>query len=395
MANQPNAVTALFGRHRTRTVFIGIALLLGAIVVLQRFAARPDAAAAEAKPAGIPVESALATRADVPVELEGLGTVQGFNTVKITPRVDGQLERIGFVEGQVVKKGAFLAQIDARPFQAALEQATAARDKDAEQLANAERDLARYQALAPQDLVSRQTFDAQRAQVGQLKAQLEADRAAIDAARTQVGYTTIVSPIAGRTGIRQVDAGNVVHASDTAGIVVITQMQPIAVIFTLPENDLLAVNEALAAGPVQVVALARDGASELDRGTVAVVDNEIDQTSGTIRIKATFANLHQRLWAGEFVKVRARLGTDSHALTIPAAALQRGPEGEFVYVVRPDSTVAAQPITAGLESGAVVIVAGGLQDGERVVTSNQFRLQPGALVRLVEPAAAPAAPASK
>jgi len=389
MASERNEVAALLARHRIRAVFVGIALLLGAIVVLQRFAARPDAAAAEAPAAAIPVETALATRADVPVELEGLGTVQGFNTVKIKPRVDGELEKIGFVEGETVKKGAFLAQIDPRPFQAALEQAIAARDKDAEQLANAERDLARYQSLAPQDLVSRQTFDAQRAQVGELKAQLGADRAAIDAARTQLGYTTIVSPIAGRTGIRQVDAGNVVHASDAAGIVVITQMQPIAVVFTLPENDLLAVNQALAAGAVHVVALERDGTSELDRGTITVVDNEIDQTTGTIRIKATFANQHQRLWAGEFVKVRARLGTDSHALTIPAAALQRGPEGEFAYVVRPDSTVTVQPITAGLESGAVVIIASGLQDGERVVTSNQFRLQPGARVRLVEHAAAP------
>jgi membrane fusion protein, multidrug efflux system len=372
------------GRLGTRAVLAGAGLLLlGAVLLLQRPAARPGAPAGPG-PAAVPVETALARRGDIPVYVEGLGTVQAYYTVKITPRVDGQLQKLGFAEGQEVKKGAFLAQIDPRPFQAALEQAIAARDKDAAQLANAERDLARYRTLAPQELVSRQTLDTQRALVGQLKAQVEADRAAIDSARTQLGYTAVTSPIAGRTGIRQVDPGNVVHASDTSGIVVVTQMQPISVVFTLPEDDLLAVNRALAAGPVDAVALAREGESELDQGRVSVVDNEIDQASGTMRLKATFANAHERLWPGEFVRVRARLGIDRRALTIPAAAVQRGPEGEFAYVVRPDSTVAAQPIRTGLESGASVVVESGLQDGARVVTSNQFRLQPGARVRALE-----------
>jgi len=374
------------GRRRTRAAFI-VAGLLCAIVLWQRFALQPSSAAEAARPTtAIPVETALAKRADLPVELEGLGTVQAFYTVKITPRVDGELQRVRFVEGQVVKRGALLAQIDPRPYRAVLQQAIASRDKDANQLANAARDLARYEGLAPKNLVSRQTLDTQRALVGQLKAQLEGDRAAIDAARTQLSYTTINSPIDGRTGLRLVDPGNVVHASDATGIVIVTQMQPISVIFTFPEDDLVAVSRALAAGPVRAVALTRGGAKELDRGTISVIDNEIDPTTGTMRLKATFPNLDNRLWPGEFVKVRAQLGTDRHVLTIPAAAIQRGPEGEFAYVVGPDATVKAQQVTTGLESGASVVVEKGLRDGARVVTSNQFRLQPGARVRVLEAA---------
>jgi len=388
MQGEPRITQSPFGRHGTRAVFVGAAVLLCAIFLGYKLVLRPSAAAARPQPpAAVPVETALAKRADVPVDVEGLGTVQAFYTVKITPRVDGELLKVGFVEGQVVKKGALLAQIDPRPYRAALEQATAARDKDADQLDNASRDLERYETLAPQDLVSRQTLDTQRAQVAQLKAQLEGDRAAIDAARTQLDYTTITSPIAGRTGIRTVDPGNVVHASDATGIVIVTQMQPISVVFTLPEDDLIEVNRALGAGPVQVVALPRGGATELGRGTISVVDNEIDPATGTMRLKATFPNPHGELWPGQFVTVRMRLGTERQALTVPAAAIQRGSEGEFAYVVGPDSTVAAQPVTTGLESGPSVVVEKGLQDGARVVTSNQFRLQPGARIQVLEPAA--------
>jgi membrane fusion protein, multidrug efflux system len=282
-----------------------------------------------------------------------------------------------------VKKGAFLAQIDPRPYRAALEQAIAAKDKDAAQLANAERDLKRYEMLAPHDLVSRQTLDTQRALLAQTKAQLEGDRAAIDSARTQLDYTTITSPIEGRTGIRQVDPGNVVHAADTTGIVAITRLQPISVIFALPEDDLNAVATAMAKGPVTVVALPRDGETELDRGTIALIDNQIDQSTGTIRLKATFPNPHDRLWPGEFVNMRTLLKTVRNALTIPSAAVERGPDGAFTYVVRPDSTVDAQAITIGEENGTSVVVKSGLQDGARVVTSNQYRLQNKARVRIV------------
>jgi len=389
MANVRKTTFPLIGMSRTRAVMIGAALLLGAAFYGQRLTPAPSAAAGPPEtPPAIPVETALTKRADVPVYLEGLGTVQAFYTVKVTPRVDGQLQKIGFVEGQTVKKGAFLAQIDPRPYQAALEQAIAAKDKDAAQLVNAERDLDRYKMLAPHDLVSRQTLDTERALVAQIKAQLEGDQAAIDSARTQLDYTTISSPIQGRTGIRQIDPGNVVHASDTTGIVVITQMQPISVIFTLPEDDLSAVSTALAKGPVTVVALPRDSKAALDRGTIALIDNQIDQATGTIRLKATFPNPHDTLWPGEFVNMRTLLKTERNALTIPSAAVQRGPGGVFAYVVRPDSTVDAQAITIGEEMGTSVVVKSGLQDGARVVTSNQYRLQPNARVSVVAAAAA-------
>jgi len=387
MQSEGGDTQAPLRRQRTRAVFVGAAVLLGAIFLWEKVVVRPSAAAARPAPTGaVPVETALARRADIPIDVEGLGTVQAFYTVKITPRVDGELLKVGFVEGQLVKKGALLAQIDPRPYQAALEQAIATRDKDTDQLANAQHDLERYESLAPEDLVSRQTLDTQRALVAQLKAQLEGDRAAIDAARTQLDYTTITSPIGGRTGIRTVDPGNVVHASDATGIVIVTEMQPISVVFTLPEDDLAEVNRALAQGPVRVAALQRDGATELDRGTISVVDNEIDPATGTMRLKATFPNPHDRLWPGQFVKVRMRLGIERQALTVPSAAIQRGSEGEFAYVVGPDSTVAAQPVATGLESGPSIVVEKGLQDGSRVVTSNQFRLQPGVRVRVVEPA---------
>ncbi len=377
-----------------RVVLIGAALLLCAGFYWQRRMLAPSAAASPPKtqPA-IPVETARAKRADVPVYLEGLGTVQAFYTVKVTPRVDGQLQKIGFVEGQTVRKGAFLAQIDPRLYRAALEQAIAVKDKDAKQLLNAERDLDRYKMLAPHDLVSRQTLDTQRALVAQTKAQLEADGAAIDSARTQLDYTTITSPIRGRSGIRQIDPGNVVHASDTTGIVVITQMQPISVIFALPEDDLGAVRAAMAKGAVTVVALPRDGPTQLDRGTIALIDNEIDQATGTIRLKATFPNSHGMLWPGEFVNMRTLLETERNALTIPSDAVQRGPDGVFTYVVRPDSTVAQQAITIGEQNGTSVVVKSGLPDGALVVTSNQYRLQPDARVRAVA-AAAQASPAA-
>ena len=379
----------------TRAVMIGVAVAIGAVLYWQRLTLPQSAAADPPRtPAAVPVETAVATRADVPVHLEGLGTVQAFNTVKVTARVDGQIEKVGFVEGQTVKQGDVLLQIDPRPYRAALEQALAAKDKDAAQLANAERDLDRYEMLAPQDLVSQQTLDAQRALVAQIEAQLKGDEATIESARTQLDYTTITAPIRARTGIRLVDPGNIVHAADSTGIVVLTQMQPISVIFTLPEDDLSAVNTALSQGPVTVVALSRDSKQELDRGSVALVDNQIDQATGTIRLKATFPNRHRVLWPGQFVNVRALLKTEHDVLTIPSAAVQRGRDGVFTYVVRPDSTVEMRPITIGRESETSVVVKSGLEDGARVVTSNQYRLQPNTRVRVVAAAERqPATPA--
>lgn len=332
-------------------------------------------------PASVAVNTAAVVRADVPIYLEGIGTVQAFYTVKVTAQVNGQLTDVAFHEGQQVARGQLLAQIDPRPFQAALDGARAALAKDDAQLADARKDLARYVYLEPKKLASQQQVDTQHAQVGELEAQTAADRAAIESAATQLSYTRITAPIAGRTGIRNVDPGNIVHAADTNGIVVLTQLQPITAIFTLPEDSLEPVAGAMAQGPVAVAALAQG--QELGRGTVQLIDNQIDQTTGTIRLKAVFPNQKLELWPGQFINLRLLVRTDRNALTIPAAALQRGPDGMFVYIVRPDSTVAMQPVTVANDSESTAIVTQGLEVGQQVVTSNLFRLQPGAPVRVL------------
>jgi multidrug efflux system membrane fusion protein len=386
MATMADRLKRLFagipGMSRTRIVMALAAALFVLVFVLRGTSEAPAAARPEA--ALVRAETALATRADVPVHLEGLGTVQAFYTVTITPRVDGELQSLGFTEGQMVNRGDVLAKIDPRPFQAALDQAVAAKNKDAAQLANAKRDLERYVTLAPQDFTSQQTLETQRALVEQLGAQVAADQAVIDNAKTQLDYTTIRSPIRGRTGIRMVDPGNNVHAAAGTGIVVVTQLQPISVIFTLPEDVRLAVSAAMSAGPVPVTAASRDGKTVLDTGTVALVDNLIDQTTGTIRLKATFPNKDNRLWPGEFVNARLLASVRRGAVTIPSAAVQRGPAGVFAYVVKPDSTLEMRPLQIGEESGAVTVVEKGLAEGERVTTNNQYRLQPGVRIQVVQ-----------
>ena len=336
-------------------------------------------------PAAIAVSTATVTQRNVPIYLEGLGTVEAFYTVKVTAQVNGELTEVAFHEGQQVKRGQLLAQIDPRPYQAALDEARAALAKDEAQLADARKDLGRYVFLEPKKLASQQQVDTQRATVGELKAQIEADQAAIESAATELSYTRITAPIDGRTGIRQVDPGNIVHSTDTSGIVVLTQLQPITAIFTLPENTLEAVADAMSHGPVEVTALSQGG-SELDSGTLKLIDNEIDQTTGTIRLKAIFPNPKLRLWPGQFINLRLLVRTERNALTVPATALQRGPDGMFVYVLQPDSTVAMQPVTVANDSETLAIVTQGLKPGEQLVTSNLFRLQPGARVRVLAPA---------
>ena len=340
------------------------------------------------KPTPVAVDVAVVRRADVPVHLEGLGTVQAFYTVTVRTRVDGQIDKVAFREGQHVKKGDLLVQIDPRPFQAALGIALATRAKDEALLANARLDMQRYEELAPEELASKQTVDTQRALIAQLTAQVKGDEASIDNARTQLDYTTITSPIEGRTGVRLVDPGNIVHAADTTGMVVVTQLQPIAVMLSLPEESFEDLAAALARGKVVASALSRDDEQVLDTGTVELIDNQIDQTTGTIRVKAIMPNPNQRLWPGQFVNVRLLTQTLHQVLTIPAAALERGPEGTFTYVVRPDSTVGVTPLTVVEHEGDTVVVEKGLEAGQQVVTSNQYRLQPGALVRINGPAAA-------
>jgi multidrug efflux system membrane fusion protein len=368
------------GQPRVGLTIVGILVVAGLVWSHSRRGAQ--AADTRAAPTAVPVDAATVERKDVPGYLEGLGTVQAFYTVKVTARVDGQLDTVAFTEGETLKKGQLLAQIDPRPFKAALDLALAQRAKDEAMVANAQRDMDRYLLLAPQDLASKQTVDTQRATLAQAQAQLKGDDATIENARTQLSYTTITAPINGRTGIRQVDPGNIVHATDTTGIVVMTQLQPISVMFTLPEDEVPKMTQALARGTTSVVALARDDGTVLDSGTVTLLDNQIDQTTGTIRVKATFPNAHQLLWPGEFVSARVLVNLHKQALTIPAAALQRGPDGMFAYVVQSDSTVAVRPLKVTLVDENTVIVDSGLSAGERVVTTNVYRLEPGTTVRV-------------
>jgi membrane fusion protein, multidrug efflux system len=372
-----------------RALIGGVALAVLLLITWRMVVHKPADAASRNAPPAIAVDTAAAKHSDVPIYLQGLGTVQAFYTVTVTARVDGEIQKIGFTEGQTVHKGDLLAQIDPRPNQAAYEQALATKAKDEAMLANAKRDYDRYILLQPQDLASKQTVDTQRATVDQLAAQVRVDQAAIDNARTQLDYTRISSPIEGRTGIRLIDPGNIVRAAGTAGIVVVTQVQPISVVFTLPEEDLGTVGGALALGPVQVTTLSRDGDTVLDQGTLALIDNQIDQTTGTARLKATFPNTRNTLWPGQYVNARVLVRTEHNVLTLPSSAVQLGPNGPFTYVVKGDSTVEVRPLELGPESGGLTVIKKGIALNERVVTSNQYRLQAGVHVR--DNAAAPKA----
>ncbi|HTD75516.1 MAG TPA: efflux RND transporter periplasmic adaptor subunit [Steroidobacteraceae bacterium] len=381
-----------FSILQKRVVLGGLALA-AIVVVAWRVLYKPADAATRITPAAIAVDIAAVNHADVPIYLEGLGTVQAFYTVTVTARVDGELQKIDFIEGQTVRKGDLLAQIDPRPNQAAYEQAIATKAKDAAMLANAKLDLERYTLLQPQDLASKQTVDTARATVGQLTAQVNVDQAVVDNARTQLDYTRITSPINGRTGIRLIDPGNIVHAAATTGIVVVTQVQPISVIFTLPDDSLSSVGAALAAGPVQVTTVSRDGSTVLDEGTLTLIDNQVDQATGTAKFKATFSNTHNTLWPGQYVNARVLVRTERNVLTVPTAAVQLGPHGPFTYVVKDDSTVEVRSLELGAESGGKTVIKKGIALNERVVTSNQYRLQAGVHIR--DNAAAPQAAAPK
>ena len=352
-------------------------------------AGKADSAAATHGPDAIPVLVATAEQRDVPIWLEGLGTVQASATVTIKPQVDGVLGEVRFREGQDVHVGDVLARIDPRTYQAALDQAVAKKAQDNANLANARVDLIRYTKLAATAYTSAQQADTQRSMVAQLEAQVAQDQAQVDNARAQLSYTTIVAPIDGRTGIRQVDQGNLVHAADTTGIVVITTLRPIAVVFTLPQQQLAAVAAAQAQGTPAVEALPQ-GAAEgppLDRGTLAVLDNQVDATTGTIKLKASFPNDRLQLWPGGFVTVRLRVDTRHDAIVVPPAAVQRGPLGPYLYVVGETLTATRRSVAVGHEDLRASIIDSGLQAGERVVVDGAARLTDGAKVAIAPPPA--------
>jgi multidrug efflux system membrane fusion protein len=347
----------------------------------------------------VPVIAAVASRADVPVYLDGVGTVRALNTVTVRAQVEGKLIEVAFKEGQDVTRGQVLARIDPTTFQAQLDQAIAKKAQDEATLANAKIDLERYTRLVASNSVARQQLDTQNALVAQLEALVKLDLAAIDNARAVLQYTTITAPLDGRTGIRQVDQGNIVRASDPNGIVVITQLRPISVLFTLPQQQLADVTRAMAKGTPTVEAFGADNKTVIDKGTLQVVDNQVDQTTGTIKLKAEFPNKDLQLWPGQFVNVRLLVDTLQQVVVAPTAAVQRGPTGIFVFVVQPDRTVAVRPVTVSQQSETQAVVTSGLQSGERVVTTGFARLTAGSDVVVTnaeqvlppgsEPAAAP------
>ena len=343
------------------------------------------------RPDTIPVVVTAAVKQDVPIYLEGLGTVQASATVTVKAQVDGALQQVLFREGQDVKAGDILAKIDPRTYQAALDQAIGKQRQDQANLANARVDLGRYAKLAATAYTSAQQADTQKAMVAQLEAQVAQDQAQIDSARTQLGFTTVVAPIDGRAGIRQVDAGNIVHAADTIGLVVITTLKPISVIFTLPQQALGTVSEAMRAGPPEVIVMPQNNAQDvLDHGTLTVLDNQVDPTTGTIKLKASFPNDRLRLWPGAFLTVRLRVDTVHNATVVPPVAVQRGPEGTYVYVIPADDLAERRLVKIGHEDQIASIVTEGLQPGERVVVDGASRLSNKSKVTIVQPGINPA-----
>jgi multidrug efflux system membrane fusion protein len=340
-----------------------------------------DNAKARAKgPAAIPVTTQRVQSSDFPVYLNGLGTVQPYNTVTVRSRVDGQVTKVNFRQGDIVKEGDLLVQIDPRPFQAALDQAQAKKTQDEANLHNAELDLARYSTLAQQSFASRQQLDTQQANVNQLTAQVKGDQATIDNAATQLSYTTIKSPLTGKTGFRLVDPGNIVHASDTTGIVSIVKLHPISVVFTAPEENISAINNSLSAGTVPVTALSSDATKTIAEGHLALVDNQVDQASGTIRMKATFQNKDNALWPGLSVATKLLVEIKKNAVVIPNDAIQHGPDGLYTYVVGDGNKVELRNLKVGDEGATQAVVLDGLKAGERVVVAGQYRLTKGAIV---------------
>lgn len=369
-----------------------LALLLGAVARPQIGTAQPSQPP-RGGPTPVPVTVATATRETVPVTLRGLGIVQAFNAVTIKPRVDGTLMEVKVKEGQEVRKGELLAVIDPRPYQAALDAVMAKKSQDEAQMANAQRDLARYTSLAQRDFASRQQVETQQATVAGLTAALKGDDASVATAQLNLSFCYLLSPIDGRAGFRQVDPGNLVRSSDSGGIISIAQLHPISVVFTLPQDTLYRITQAMASRRLPVRAYTGDEKTELAAGELLTPDNAIDTSTGTIRLKATFPNLDNRLWPGQFVSAQLLVEERRDVLTVPSQAVQHGPAGLYAYVVKPDSTVARQELQIDQDTGSVAVVTQGVQAGDRVVVSGQSRLQNGLRVAAEEGSPASAVPA--
>jgi multidrug efflux system membrane fusion protein len=431
-----------------------VVLLLACVVIVvgivvfrkrQEAAAKGAAGRASAQPP-VPVLAGVVNQKDVPIYLDGLGTVQAFNTVTIHARVDGQLQKVAFTEGQDVHTGDLLAQIDPAPYKTQLDQNKAKKAQDEAQLANAKLDLKREADLYAAKIDSQQLYQTQEALVNQFDAAVKADQAAIDSAQVQLDYSTITSPLDGRTGVRQIDQGNIIHATDSNGLVVITQMRPISVIFTLPEQNLDDIHKQMGAGELVVLAVDRDNSTTLGEGKLAVIDNEIDTTTGTIKLKATFPNDDLRLWPGQFVNARLRLTVRKNGVVVPASVVQRGPDGAYAFVIvkgtnapttavspkdvtsvsstdgnpkdrksadpgaaeapdpkpkgkgganRSNLVVQIRPITVSQIEAGEALIDKGLSPGERVVVDGQYKLQAGSKVVPAQPGQVQSAPSDE
>ena len=377
-------------RQKLWIVALVLAAAVAGALIYERSTNRQSAAATQA----VPVTTALAARRDVPVYLEGVGTIQAYRTVNIQSRVDGPLTQISFTEGQEVRAGDVLGQIDPRNYQAALDEAIAKRAQDQALLVGARSDVQRNAPLVEKNYVSPQAFDALRARASQLEAAVKGDDAAIEAARVLLDYTTIRSPIDGRAGIRQVDVGNILHAislsSSTSGsgaegspggkadvLVVITQLHPISVIFTLPQDQLLQVLKTSLGKGLDVAVFGRNGGDALDEGRLEVIDNQVDASTGTVRLKAVLPNRRNLLWPGEFVNARLLVDTRRQVVSVPTLAVQHGPGGDEVYVVKDDGTVDPRKVATGVVNGDTTEILQGVSDGETVVVAGQYRLRSG------------------
>ena len=357
-------------------VLLAVAAGAGGVYWMRRGSEKPAAPA----PAPIPISVAVAARQDVPIYAGGLGTVQALNTVPVHSQVDGKLIQVLFTEGQHMKAGDVLAKIDPRLFQAALDQATAKKSQDEAQLVSAQKDLVRFTTLAVKSFETQQNVDQQQAKVDGFKAAIAADKAAIESAQTQLDYTTITAPIDGRVGFRQVDVGNIVHASDTTPLVVLTQTQPATAIFTLPESFLDDVRDATTRGPVEVTAYDQNNVRMLGTGKILLIDSIIDQATATIRLKALFPNADEKLWPGEFVNVRVLIDTQHNVIAIPASAVQRGPNGFYAWAITGGNKAEMRPLKTGATTNDITIVTSGVNEGDRLVIEGQYKLQPDSVV---------------
>ena len=374
-----------------RLIFVSLFGLAAAGAGLGAFlyATNTSAPAATApEPVRVPVVTSMVTSGDVPIYLRGVGTVIAYNNVVVRSQITGQLVKISFNQGQTVHQGDVLAEIDPRPYQAQLDQMTANRDRDQAQLINAQQNLNRYTQLGSKGWATPQLVETQQAQLGQLQAMVKSDEALMDAARVNLSYTQLTAPIDGVTGIRQIDNGNIIHPTDPNGLVDVTQIQPISVIFTLPETTFGEIQAQMAKGPLKVLAYSQDDRTELDQGTLELIDNQILQTTGTIRLRANFPNARRMLWPGELVNARLLLETRPNGLTIPPGAVQQGPNGSYVYVIAPNGTAQLRPVKVDQISDGAAVIDSGVQANEAVVVDGQYGLQPGSLVNVLHGKAA-------